>query len=49
MNRVVYGLVLSVIGLVVIIALAIIPISIMAPLYQVLNPGTGIWVNKLPS
>ncbi|MFP3296644.1 MAG: penicillin acylase family protein, partial [Vulcanisaeta sp.] len=49
MTRFVYvKLGLSVVGLVLVIALVSVPISVMAPLGQVLNPGTGVWVNVPP-
>jgi len=49
MTRFVYvKLGLSVVGLVLVIVLVSVPISVMAPLGQVLNPGTGVWVNVPP-
>jgi len=36
------------VGLLLVIALVSVPISVMVPLGQVLNPGTGVWVNVPP-
>ena len=39
---------LATVGLLLVIVLVNMPISVMAPLGQVLNPGTGVWVNVPP-
>ncbi|WP_054843025.1 hypothetical protein [Vulcanisaeta distributa] len=39
---------LALVGLVLLIVLLSVPISIMAPLGQVLNPGTGVWSSVPP-
>ncbi|WP_054854958.1 penicillin acylase family protein [Vulcanisaeta sp. JCM 16161] len=39
---------LALVGLVLLVVLLSIPISIMAPLGQVLNPGTGVWSSVPP-